>query len=55
MITMASEDMNNVGQLGVASIIDGKTPDGHDYEWSKAGRAGKMRPKDYVKTANAAE
>lgn len=49
MITLASEDANHVGPLGVASIVDGKTPDGHDYTWSKAGRAGKMRPRDYIK------
>ena len=32
-----------VGPIGVSAVEDGKTPDGHDYEWSKAGRAGKSR------------
>ncbi|OYX96529.1 MAG: hypothetical protein B7Y74_00955, partial [Novosphingobium sp. 35-62-5] len=27
-------------QAGVDAVTDGKTPDGHDYDWSKAGRAG---------------
>ena len=34
-ITMASEDTNMVGQQGVDSIVDGKTPDGVDYTWKK--------------------
>lgn len=35
MICMASEDANQVGQLGVDSIVEGKTPDGHTYDWKK--------------------
>jgi hypothetical protein len=42
-VTMASQNSNSVGKPGVDSIVDGKTPDGVDYEWSKAGRAGKMK------------
>lgn len=34
-ITMASEDTNLVGQQGVDSIVDGKTPDGVEYTWRK--------------------
>jgi hypothetical protein len=37
-----------VGKPGVDAVVDGKTPDGHDYEWSKAGRAGKPRRHDTV-------
>lgn len=48
-VTMASEDPNSVGKLGVDSVVDGKTPDGEVYDWSKAGRAGKMRPSDFTK------
>lgn len=44
-VTFASQDSNRVGKDGVDSIVNGKTPDGHDYEWSKAGRAGKTRRK----------
>lgn len=38
-----------VGKLGVASIVDGMTPDGIPYEWSKAGRAGRMKKSDLTK------
>lgn len=34
-ITMASEDTDMVGEFGVDSIIDGKTPDGVEYTWKK--------------------
>jgi hypothetical protein len=42
-VTMVSQNANSVGKPGVASIVDGKTPDGEVYDWSKAGRAGKMK------------
>ena len=47
-VTMVSENPQSVGKPGVAAIVDGKTPDGHDYEWSKAGRAGKPRKSDKI-------
>ncbi len=47
-VTMASENPQHVGKAGVDTIVDGKTPDGHDYDWSKAGRAGKPRAGDRV-------
>jgi hypothetical protein len=34
-ITMSSEDTDMVGQQGVDSIVDGKTPDGVEYTWRK--------------------
>jgi hypothetical protein len=49
-VTMASESSQNVGKQGVDTIVDGKTPDGHDYDWSKAGRAGRPRRNDKVIT-----
>lgn len=49
-VTMASENPEHVGKHGVDTIADGKTPDGHDYDWSKAGRAGKPRASDRVIT-----
>ncbi len=49
-VTMASENPQSVGKPGVDTIVDGKTPDGHDYDWSKAGRAGKPRAGDRVIT-----
>ncbi|OGB30237.1 MAG: hypothetical protein A3F78_20755 [Burkholderiales bacterium RIFCSPLOWO2_12_FULL_61_40] len=45
-VTMVAEDPRQVGKPGVDAVVDGKTPDGHDYEWSKAGRAGKPRKND---------
>jgi hypothetical protein len=42
-VTMASQNSNSVGKPGVDTIAGGKTPDGVDYEWSKAGRAGKTK------------
>lgn len=44
-VGFVSQDANRVGKDGVDSIVDGKTPDGQPYEWSKAGRAGKTRRK----------
>lgn len=34
-IGMVSEDANQVGEMGVDSIVDGKTPDGQVYDWKK--------------------
>jgi hypothetical protein len=42
-VTMVSENPNSIGKPGVDAVENGKTPDGHQYEWSKAGRAGKTR------------
>lgn len=48
-IDMCSENPNMVGQRGVSAVEAGKTPDGHDYEWSKAHRAGRMKRTDALK------
>ena len=49
-VTMASENPQSVGQPGVDAVVDSKTPDGHDYDWSKADRAGKPRARDRLIT-----
>lgn len=49
-VTMVAEDPNQVGKPGVDAVVDGKTPDGEVYEWSKAGRAGKPRKHDKLVT-----
>ena len=49
-ITMASENPQHVGKPGVDAVVDGKTPDGQDYDWSKAGRAGRPRKGDRIVT-----
>jgi len=42
-IVLSAENPNQVGQMGVDEIVDGKNPDGSDYTWSKAHRAGEER------------
>ena len=42
-VTISSELREMVGPVGVSAVEDGKTPNGLDYEWSKAGRAGASR------------
>lgn len=34
-VAMASENPNQVGQMGVDSVVDGKLPSGEEYTWSK--------------------
>ena len=34
-VTMVSENPNCVGKQGVDSVVDGKLPDGTNYEWKK--------------------
>lgn len=42
-VCISSELREMVGIMGVASVENGRTPDGEAYEWSKAGRAGAVR------------
>ncbi|UUC92406.1 MULTISPECIES: hypothetical protein [Comamonas] len=42
-VVISSELRDMVGPVGVSAVEDGKTPDGFDYQWSKAGRAGASR------------
>lgn len=37
-VCISSEMENSVGKPGVDSVQEGKTPDGHDYEWTKKHR-----------------
>lgn len=37
-VCISSELGDSIGKPGVTSIKDGKTPDGHTYEWSKKQR-----------------
>lgn len=48
-VVISSEMSGVVGLPGVSSVIDGKTPDGHPYDWSKSGRAGRFKASDVVK------
>jgi hypothetical protein len=42
-VSISTELAESVGRPGVAAVEGGRTPDGAAYEWSKAGRAGKLR------------
>lgn len=42
-VCISSEMADSVGKPGVTTVADGRLPDGHAYEWSKAGRAGATR------------
>lgn len=42
-VSISTELEDHVGKAGVAAVEAGRTPDGQAYEWSKAGRAGKVR------------
>jgi hypothetical protein len=47
---MVAEDPNQIGKPGVDAVVNGKTPDGQDYDGSKAVRAGKPRRHDKIVT-----
>jgi hypothetical protein len=34
-VCMSAQNSDSVGEVGVDSIINGKTPDGQDYDWKK--------------------
>ena len=42
-VSISTQLEDHVGRAGVAAVEGGRTPDGEAYEWSKAGRAGKVR------------
>lgn len=42
-VCISTELADHVGAAGVAAVEGGQTPDGQAYDWSKAGRAGKVR------------
>jgi hypothetical protein len=43
-VCISSELGDSIGKPGVNTIVDGKLPDGHVYDWSKAHRgAGPMK------------
>jgi hypothetical protein len=42
-VTFVCQNADSVGKPGVDTVADGKTPDGHKYEWSKQHRGGPGR------------
>ena len=47
-ITMCSENANQVGKMGVDSVVDGKLPNGEVYDWNKDSRIGRAKGSKYV-------
>ena len=54
-VVISSELSDMVGRPGVAAVVDGKTPDGQAYDWSKSGRAGRFKASDITKTHKKAD
>lgn len=52
-VVSASEMAGSIGKPGVDSVKDGKTPDGVDYDWSKAHRAGATKKSDATRPSIA--
>lgn len=46
-ITIVCENVDQVGEMGCSAIVDKKLPNGEDYTWSKAHRAGATRGTPY--------
>ena len=42
-VTMVSENVDSIGEMGVDSVKDGKTPNGENYTWVK------RRPPNIIK------
>ena len=47
-ITLCSEMEDNVGLMGVDTVVDGRTPDGQTYDWNKNSRIGRVKGSKYV-------
>lgn len=42
-VRIVGQDFEIVGMFGVDSVVDGKCPDGVDYDWNKASRIGRVK------------
>lgn len=42
-VTITDGTTEIVGHFGVDSVVNGKTPDGLDYDWNKASRIGRVK------------
>ena len=42
-VTITDGTTEIVGHFGVDSVVNGKTPDGVDYDWNKASRIGRVK------------
>lgn len=46
-VTMVCENVDQIGEMGCDAVVDKKLPNGEDYTWSKAHRAGATRGVPY--------
>lgn len=42
-VTIIGNNFEICGKFGVDSVVDGKTPDGHVYDWNKKSRIGRVK------------
>jgi len=42
-VTIKGADFEVCGMFGIDSVVDGKTPDGVEYDWNKASRIGRVK------------
>jgi hypothetical protein len=42
-VSIVGPDFEVCGMFGVDSVVDGKCPDGVDYDWNKASRIGRVK------------
>jgi len=42
-VAIVGDGFEIVGMFGVDSVVDGKCPDGVDYDWNKASRIGRVK------------
>jgi hypothetical protein len=42
-VTIKGADFEVCGMFGVDSVVDGKTPNGVEYDWNKASRIGRVK------------
>lgn len=47
-VTIVGPDFEICGMFGVDSVKEGKTPDGHTYDWNKASRIGRVKKERVV-------
>ena len=49
VIIRSPDGMEFVGMFGADTVADGKTPDGHAYEWNKQFRVGRRKKGEWIR------
>jgi hypothetical protein len=49
VIIRGSDGTEFVGMFGVDTVADGKTPDGHAYDWNKQSRMGRRKKGEWIR------